>query len=306
MNCEKCGAEIPEGAVFCVQCGNRITAPDLSETPNGGSGGSKAQSGSVVSEQGVKARVGQSFATGSMTSKKFDITKLIPVAVLAVVLIIALVVFFKVRKTRVNLNDYISVENNGYDGYGSVEVSFDKEEFVKDFKGKIKPNKKIKSMIKDEDKVKAIVDRNDYSVRKEKDICRLFADVFTAAAAVEDEGKMGRLSNGDVIVYKWNFDSDAMPVDDAEEFAKEAFNVKLVSGDYEFTVDGLEKVDTFDPFEGVELSFSGVSPAATAEITAKPEGNGLDYSIENGYKLKKGDNVIVTASYGWNDQESYI
>ena len=53
------------------------------------------------------------------------------------------------------------------------------------------------------------------------------------------------------------------------------------------------------------MNFSGVSPYGQVDV-AYPEGNGLDYSIDNNGNLRNGEKVTVTVSYGWSNEENYI
>jgi len=49
--------------------------------------------------------------------------------------------------------------------------------------------------------------------------------------------------------------------------AKENFNVKLKYSDIKHKVSELKEVDKFNPFDYVEVSFSGISPNVKVTIT---------------------------------------
>ncbi len=233
------------------------------------------------------------------------------IAVSAAVLVLVCGIFFisKIRTTRVDLNDYVEVSFSGYNGFGTAEVSFDTDKFISDYRGKIKAQKKLRSLIKADDDLKRIYDKGDYKLKKDKSVCKLFADIFIVKGRLEDENgstDLTDLSNGDTVTFKWNLGTKEMSEDDMTELAKEAFKVRLSAADYEFTVSGLEEIDTFDAFEDVEISYNGVAPNAYAEITSYPQKNGLSYSLQDNQNLANGDVVRLIADYGWNDKEGYI
>ncbi|MCR4596559.1 MAG: zinc ribbon domain-containing protein [Lachnospiraceae bacterium] len=295
MKCSNCGADIPEGGMFCVNCGAK--AEEAQQTPQ------------QPVQNDIPGPVSADYSVATSKPKSgINIGRIVVIAAVVLVLCLAVLLFFKLKKTKVNLNEYLEVTTSGYDGYGSVEVTFDSDKFIKDYRGKIKPNKNLKHMIKEYDELEVIMKRGDYNVKKDKDVCGLFADVFTSAAEVDLENTDGdkSLKNGDVVIYKWNLDSDALPLEDAIAFAKDAFNVKLDADDYEITIDGLEKIDTFDPFEGVEVEYTGVSPNASAQITSRPNNNGLDYYIKENGGFKNGDSVTITAQYSYYSPEEYV
>ena len=140
-------------------------------------------------------------------------------------------------------------------------------------------------------------------------VCKLFADLYTVKGKLEDENgstDLSTLSNGDTVTFKWNLGTKEMSEDDMTDLAKEAFKVSLSAADYEFTVSGLEEIDTFDAFKDVEISYNGVAPNAYAEITSYPQKNGLSYSLQDNRDLSNGDVIRLVANYGWNDKEGYI
>ena len=67
----------------------------------------------------------------------------------------------------------------------------------------------------------------------------------------------------------------------------------------EYKVSGLKEVEKFNPFDYVEVTFSGISPAGTVNISPhydKAEMQYVYFSADNYNSLKNGDEVTVTAS----------
>ncbi len=245
--------------------------------------------------------------TKGRSSKKFPIAGIIAALAAVALIALALVLVFKFKKTEVDLANYLEAEYEGYDGFGRVNVKFNEEDFIKDYKGKIKPNKKLKSLIKEHDDIEDMADAANIKYSRDKDVCRLFAMIYAGKGALEEssETESGKLSNGDTLIYKWNIETEDMNEEEAVEFAKKAFNVKLNASDTELVVEDLEEIAMFDAFDGLDVEFTGVAPNATAKITDYPGDNGLSYSIENNSGLSNGDTVTVKASYNWYSEEDY-
>ena len=173
--------------------------------------------------------------------------------------------------TTIDLNKYITIEAEGYNEIGTAQYHFDTEAFKKDFGGKIKLSKQHK-------------------------------DELTATGMSPEEMLLNRcvsqklneddyLSNDDIVTLEWDCD-DLM--------AEEYFNTKLTYSDIPYTVSGLEELGSFDPFEYVDVSFSGTSPNGTITITpdtSRPEMNYISFIPEKNGKLKEGDSVKVSATY---------
>lgn len=170
-------------------------------------------------------------------------------------------------KPTINLNKYITASATGYDTIGKAIVKIDTEQFEKDY------SKKVGS-----------------KVSKRNNLEAFLKDVTTGNFDVK-EG----LSNGDVINFKWN---------NNDEKALEKYGVKLKYKDIEYTVEGLEELAKFDPFNGVEVLFSGIAPDGRAEIVGLPDSgvaSEFDFKTENKKGLDNGDKVTVTANMYYVD-----
>lgn len=122
-------------------------------------------------------------------------------------------------------------------------------------------------------------------------------DAFTQSY-VYFEYPESKLSNGDTITVTANYNSD-----DAEE------NLVIIENDTkEYTVSGLKEPEEIDPFENLEITYTGASPYITASIDSTRcnslVNNYISFSVDNGY-LRNGDTFTVTASYSEYDAEEY-
>lgn len=195
------------------------------------------------------------------------------VAVVAVVLLCA--AFIKNRKVRVDLNDYVTVEFSGYDSKGTAKVEFDSDAFSRDYKSKI------------EYRGADLKELNDYVSAAE--MLR-----YTCVSGELSEGS--ELKNGDVVIYTWDCD---------DELAASEFKAKLVYEDLEFTVSNLDEIELVDPFEGIEVTFDGISSEGRASMTrnsTKDYLSNLSYRIEPDYNLSNGDEVAVIISESRGDE----
>lgn len=197
----------------------------------------------------------------------------------AVVLLIVIITVVNMRKT-VDVSKYLEVEYEGYNGYGTVNVELNDE-----FEDKInsiakKGNKKSKSEFED-----------------------WFGDEITAADMIEeyldwDVDPNENLSNGDTITV-------TIDLEDAKEVAEE-YGIKLKGDKATFTVENLEDIKEINPFEDVDVEFSGVNGSVTAEIVNNSKDEfvqELYFSMDQSYDLSIGD--TVTVSLESSDPEYY-
>ena len=180
--------------------------------------------------------------------------------------------------TTIDLNKYVTIEAEGYDSMGTVTYIFDYEAFEKDYDGKIKAN----------------VKGSDGGTAAEIAMVLTFGDevveVFLDYCVNYQLDKYSELSNGDVVTLKWDCE---------DEDAKKYFNVQLKYSDIQYTVKGLTEVGTFDPFEYVNVEFSGSSPNGTVAISQnydKIEMQYISVYADMNSGLSNGDKVTVTAS----------
>lgn len=194
-------------------------------------------------------------------------------AALIVLAIVSLVMLVNTGKT-INLNKYASITVTGYDAYATAEFEFDKEKFKKDY----------------EKRIKYIGSGND--IKRMEAFYGSAADCLVSKYVEGSFDKDERISNGDVIVYTWDCDEEAI---------EEIFGYEVKCSDIKLTVKGLEEVDTFDPFEGVKITYSGIEPDGTVQIQSSSDAryvSKLRFWMSPSKGLSNGDVVTVRISDG--------
>lgn len=189
----------------------------------------------------------------------------IGVAALCVVVAIIAVIFLSNRKTTISLDDYVTVEYDGYDGYGTAEVSFDWTALEKKFL-EISGKEDVKDL---EDLSNAL----SFYVLEETINCDLDKD--------------NALSNGDKITLTWSYDNEMA----------EKYKIEFEGDKKTFTVSNLKKIKEIDPFEALEVTFSGTSPYATMswDITSEDEiYNYISFQASKEDYLTEGEKITLT------------
>lgn len=203
---------------------------------------------------------------------------------LAIALILAVVIaaaggviwYITSRPVTVNLDDYVTVTCSGYDTMGTAKVTFDEDAFLADYGDKIKLRSKYAS-------------QSDYLLAQHSS----FAEVLLSGSLLKSLSLDQRedLSNGDVLTVIWEIDEEF------EENAEAIYNIELEYSDTTYTVETLTPLETVDLFDGVEVTFSGVAPNATAELSSDNEWLSASYyTLSKTYELDEGDTVTVSIS----------
>lgn len=176
-------------------------------------------------------------------------------------------------ETEIDVNQYVKVEFSGYDTIGEIaEYEFD-----------------VKQMKKDHDALEDV---------SKKDIEKIFEEAFSF-------DKTSGLTNGDQVAVTWDVDED-----DIEDFAEE-YKVQLLYSDFTIEVSELEKAETFDPFEGVVVEYSGTAPFVTAYVYDQRDYDAIgryefEYSLDKSDHLSNGDEITLTVeSYYGEEFDKY-
>ena len=109
MFSEKCGNEMPDNVKFCPSCG---------------------------AEQGESKQ--KTFSGNTVEKKKKNRKPLIIAAAALAVICIAAMLGIAMRKPAISLNQYLTVEFDGAEGYGTASVSIDYEKLISDSRDKMK------------------------------------------------------------------------------------------------------------------------------------------------------------------------
>ena len=187
-------------------------------------------------------------------------------------LLLALIVTILVWPKKVNLNNYVSVEFSGYDTVGTGRVVFDRDAFLEKYEGKIKFSKKAQ----------------DYGMTADSFYGYSAAEMFADFISVK-LSESSRLTNGQEVTLVWNCDD--------LDFG-EVFNYDIKYKEETFTVEGLEPVEMFDPFENLNVTFMGTSPQGMVNLEMIDYSDVYQYAYFNpseSYGLANGD--VITVSF---------
>ena len=195
---------------------------------------------------------------------------------------------FANRTPTIDVSKYMTLSADGYNTVGKLNISFDTEKLEKDYGKQIATRfKKQMKNLKDDTYGLSSLTASLYDGYE--------ADLFAETCATGSADKTKNLSNGDVVTYTWDDNSDE---------AEEAFGVKVKYTDITYTVSGLASVNTFDAFDGVDVEFSGISPDGRATVTSLPtatEAQGLYYTLDENSGLSNGDTVTLTVHSNRDD-----
>ncbi len=165
------------------------------------------------------------------------------------------------KTEQYSVRDFANVEITGYSDHGRVAVEVD--------------DSAIALIYADGTKDKATAER------------------FGESFVFEYEGKDDDyyyFCNGDVVTVNVTYD---------EELAS-ALGISFEDSSFDITVNGLEDKTEVSPFDGLSVTFSGVSPYGSVQID---KSNCLQYVKDNvtftcsSYDLSNGDKIIVTAEF---------
>lgn len=237
MFCGKCGEKNDDDAKFCHSCGTPLDKV--------GGGQEEPKKVKALPKKAIMSAVGAVAAVAA--------------------LIIILSIILNGKKT-INLNDFVTVEATGYDGYGTVRAKIDWDAMEEKYGSKLSFTSKAKkeyggltSLMTPIDLIKDCVD-------------------------VELDTKDG-VSNGDKISYTWDIDENLT------KYVK--CNVKYKDDSY--SVSGLTEVGTFDAFADLEVTFSGIAPNGSLRYDyTGSELNYYDFSCDTSSELSNGDTVKIT------------
>ncbi len=170
------------------------------------------------------------------------------------------------KKEKINPVDFIKAEYDGFNGHTNITLSIDKEKIG--------------------DKCK--------EVRDEKSLLdSVFLQELLSSMEIEYEDDSTEHKNGDKISVKFQWEEDL----------EEDCPYKIASDEEDFEISGLEEAEEIDPFEGIEVTFSGVAPKGEASINTDgcnsyAKDNGY-YSVKEGnnYSLSNGDKIVIVYEY---------
>ena len=193
-----------------------------------------------------------------------------------VAIIVVAAVLVVNHKTKINLNDYINIEYDGYDTYGRASIDFDSDKYFEDLQKASSSFKRV------------------YMSEGANNLLSYYYDMINSLDYSLD--KNSELSNGDTVTVSFEFDNEAA--------AK--FKIEYVGEPTEYTVEGLKEVKKIDPFDGIRVDFTGTSPNISAEVVKTKTDDvysNIYFDLSKSYGIKVGDTVTVTVS---NNPEYFV
>ena len=301
MNCPNCKKEINDDSKFCIFCGTNVQAaqPKTEENSNRqaqftqpvqNQQNTEPQQNNTV-PQANNAVPQPNFQTQNYTQQNMNyapamqpkkpknkkmLIGIIGGACALVAIIVVAAVLVVNHKTKINLNDYINIEYDGYDTYGRASIDFDSDKYFEDLQKASSSFKRV------------------YMSEGANNLLSYYYDMIDSLDYSLD--KNSELSNGDTVTVSFEFDNEAA--------AK--FKIEYVGEPTEYTVEGLKEVKKIDPFDGIRVDFTGTSPNISAEVVKTKTDDvysNIYFDLSKSYGIKVGDTVTVTVS---NNPEYFV
>lgn len=181
--------------------------------------------------------------------------------VCTLIIAIAVIAIILAQPVTIHLDQLVVVDFTGYDTVGSATVHIDYENYDQQLGEALK------------------IDQEDLYSSLKYSIC---TDAFQLSL-----DKESNLSNGDEVTVKIEYDNESV----------EDFKIRFSGDDVTFVVEGLEELQAIDPYEGLEVSFDGISPDGYIDYYY----NGIssyvsedNFIVDKSTDLKNGDIVTIS------------
>jgi len=257
--CENCGAQLQDNDQFCEKCGQTVS--DFAQLGNEQFDSMQQQN---MQPENLQQENMQFNKKPVQTHKKGLIAVIIGVVLLACG--IAVFMIYQNIKRQVNVNDYITINYEGFSGVGTAECSFDYKRLYQDI---IKAGGKNKF--------------SNLSAQVDSD-----ADLSVLAENISIQlDKKTNLSNGDKIKITI----------ECNEMLKDFYQVKFRYEDAEYTVENLEEAKEIDLFANISVSFNGTNGSATVSVennAADSYIKALTFRASKTSKISVGDEITVS------------
>ncbi len=193
---------------------------------------------------------------------------------MGLLMILTVIILWIENEPTIYLDSYVQVKYEGYHKYGKSSVTVDWEGIEKAYRAQ------TSWLI---EKLPIYVESKGKQLRKVEVLDFLESEVVVKVDKAMD------LKNGERIQLGLNVDPEVL---------SQILKCKLKFRNPKRVVEGLEVVDTFNPFQQVELSFTGINGKGVATILNKGEileTKGMyEFRMENGTDLCNGDTVKVS------------
>ncbi len=247
--CGNCGAKMNDEDYVCGVCGSGRSAEessaaetcgrDPSDTACDENPGAYPPGQDRDSDTGCFAGPEESGGFGDdmeMPGAPRRSKLLLAVILTAAVILAAVIAYAATQPAVIHLNKYLTINAAGYNGYGTAAAEFDEAAFESDWGDKLSYQGDAAEFL----------------------YLMIFpADYMEQACIGGTLDRTSGLSNGDKITYSWDCDDSAV---------KSAFGVRLQYSDISKKVENLETAETFDPFDYVDVTFSGCDHYGSVSI----------------------------------------
>lgn len=208
-----------------------------------------------------------------ISKKTWGIIGACAAAVVVLLLVIAL------HKPTIDLNDYLTITYDGYDGGGTAYTVIDWDGMTIDYGQKLSYKK---------------------GVEKNSNLTGVIGsmspvDVIREYTEVTIDSYNEKLSNGDNVSYAWTVNKDAI---------QKLLKCRITFGNGTETVSGLKEMELFDPFKDLEVTFTGVDPDGEVNIEYKGDLLSMDdFTCDKWCDLKNGDKITISLT---EDADYYV
>lgn len=202
------------------------------------------------------------------------------IALLVIIAIVVIAAVVKSGKKTINLEEMVHVEYSGYDGYGTASASIDYDQYTSKLK------EALGNKYPDMDELDWDGEDNGLSYAFQLE------EVYDSIEIELDKAE--GLSNGDEVTATISYDQEA---------AKKV-GIKLKGDSVKITVEGLEEVEAYNPFDDLQVTFNGVSPNASVEWDYTGDKNIGYYDFEASKKEGIAEGDVITISLSMGEEEA--
>ena len=186
------------------------------------------------------------------------------------------------RPVKIPLDKFYQVEFTGEDGLGEGKLIFQKEDFEKNYLGKIKRKGRYSKRSRG---ISGMM-TNLFLKEAEKEI--ILSEVEYAVMQLPELSEESQLENGDHVSLSCKEDLS---------WIEKSYNVKLLWEDKDLVVKGLYERTAVNPFDFLDVQFTGNSPQMRVELALKNAPSWMelgDVNVSKREGLASGDKIQVT------------
>lgn len=295
MRCRKCGHPLDDDARFCTNCGTKVDRSkdfyekglaeekqadteilDKDEINQNEDNFSYEDQEIIEYDENVDYVEEETFDKEVEDSTKARDSNKGVRNIIIILLVLLLGIFsykyVKSRPQKIDVSYYYDIELEGVDGFARANLVFDKDKFLADNKGKIGSRA---------------------SSKKDEPYDEYLAEIIENMAPAELD-KYENIANGDELTVTYTIPEDQKL--DVEE----KYKVEFVDPQSEtVTIEGLDEVGEFDPFDYVDVSVEGIYPTNYLSVKVKDDApeemNFVNISADKESKVQKGDTIKLKA-----------